>query len=239
MHPSAASRDQHKVLAGFAIAGMLALASAPDRPFDDAPLDPTALPGSAPPPGVIVVVDAGPKRKPNVARQHFTRWVGATGVFAGAGMAIAFYRLALHGCYNYECQDDRFEDTLDAGTAQGISNLHAIAFAGAAGGMIGRCAEDHAMKRQRLKIGGGIMLALGTVMGIGMRSAIGYTPEDWRDLDHLWRADILVTETGAIFAMFGSGLLARGVAGERVRRRRAVALAPSLGPTSIGLAGRF
>jgi hypothetical protein len=163
--------------------------------------------------------------------------------FATVGLGLAVFRGWNSHCAEWESESDCEATSIDVFYAvmQTVANMHALAFAGASSGMVGRWAHDSRRTRVRLAVGGAASLTLGAMFGAASYALILASPRGNDANARLVAGRALIGEAGAAAAITGVVLLARVVAQQHKSRnsRVAFALMPSRGGASLTLGGVF
>lgn len=166
---------------------------------------------------------------------------GLAAGFATMGLGFAGFRGWTARCAEYESLSDCEADSIDLFFAvmQTTMNLHALAFAGAASGVVGRRAHDSRRTRVRLAAGGAASLTFGLMLGTASYVLYLGGPSTIGGVSKLIAGRALLAEAGAAAAITGVVLLARVVAQRHVERRSTIALVPSRGGVSLAIGGVF
>lgn len=162
--------------------------------------------------------------------------------FGALGLGLAAVRGWQARCPEWESLSDCEVDLYDLfyATMQTAANLHALAFAGAASGIVARRARDSRRTRIRLVAYGAAALSLGAMLGAASYALVLVEPPGSTvGTSKLIAGRAVLGEFGAAVAITGTVLLARVVAQRRVQRRVHLGVTPSRAGALVSIGGGF
>lgn len=162
--------------------------------------------------------------------------------FGTLGLGLAAVRGWQARCPEWESLSDCEVDLYDLfyATMQTAANLHALAFAGAASGILARRARDSRRTRIRLVAYGAAALSLGAMLGAASYALVLVEPPGSTvGTSKLIAGRAVLGELGAAVAITGTVLLARVVAQRRVHRRVHLGVTPSRAGALVSIGGGF
>jgi hypothetical protein len=166
--------------------------------------------------------------------------------FGTLGLGLAAVRGWQARCPEWESLGDCEVDLYDLfyATMQTAANLHALAFAGAASGILARRARDSRRTRIRLVAYGAAALSLGAMLGATSYALVLVEPPGSTvGTSKLIAGRAILGELAAAVAITGTVMLARVVAqrrvDRRVERRVHVGVMPSRGGALVSIGGGF